>query len=259
MATGSMNPSIEPRGVSMEPQEHDHRPSTAMDVDTRAAGFLMLVATVASIVFVALDPVVSADGSRAILQAIVANGPAHRVVHAAELACVLCLAFGFTSLAARIGPRRPAVLGACVAYVAGCLAMVGAAVTDGFVTGDVARYFLQAGHSADTGREMIHLCYVVVQDLAAASWFFQSAGVLAMAAALLREAGMRRIVGLVGLATGAVPPIAIVATWPTMDTGVIVGVLFAQAAWNAAAASLLLRRAPSHASAMPVSAGALAA
>jgi len=233
----------------MEPQESTPRPGA--DADTRAAGLLMLLATVASIAFVALDPVVSADSSRAILQAVVANGPAHRVVHAAELACVLCLAFGFTSLAVRVGPRRPAVLGACIAYVAGCLAMVGAAVTDGFVTGDVARYYLQAGHSADTGREMIHLCYVVVQDLAAASWFFQSAGVLAMALALLRGRGLPRAVGVLGLGTGALPPIAIVLTWPTMDTGVVVGVLLAQAAWNASAAFLLLRPLPGLTGAAP--------
>ncbi len=143
----------------MEPNESAER--TAI-VDTRAAGWLMLAAAIASIAFVALDPVVDADTSRAILQGIVANGPMHRVVHAVELACVLGLAFGFTSLAVRIGPRRPAVLGACIAYVAGCLAMVGAAITDGFITGDVARYYLQAGHSVDTGREMIHLCYVAI-------------------------------------------------------------------------------------------------
>ena len=224
----------------MEPQESTPRPGA--DADTRAAGLLMLLATVASITFVALDPVVSADSARAILQAVVANGPVHRVVHAAELACVLCLAFGFTSLAVRVGLRRPAVLGACIAYVTGCLAMVGAAVTDGFVTGDVARYYLQAGHSVDTGREMVHLCYVVVQDLAAASWFFQSIGVLAMASALLRGRGAERLVGLLGVATGAVPPIAILATWPAMDTAIIVGILGAQAVWNAAAGSLLLLR-----------------
>jgi hypothetical protein len=235
----------------MQPQESTPRATAAADADTRAAGLLMLLATVASIAFVALDPVVSADTSRAILQGVVANGPVHRVVHAAELACVLCLAFGFTSLAARIGPRRPAVLGACVAYVAGCLAMVGAAVTDGFITGDVAAYYLQPGHSADTGREMIHLCYVVVQDLAAASWFFQSVGVLAMALALLRERGAQRLVGMLGVATGAFPPVAILATWPAMDTALIVGILSAQAVWNAAAGTLLLRRPASvrHASA----------
>ena len=241
----------------MEPQESGPRP--AADADTRAAGLLMLLATVASIAFVALDPVVSADSSRAILQAIVANGPVHRVVHAAELACVLCLAFGFTSLAVRVGPRRPAVLGACIAYLAGCLAMLGAAVTDGFVTGDVARYYLQAGHSADTGREMIHLCYVVVQDLAAASWSFQSIGVLAMALALLHGRGAQRLVGMLGVATGAFPPIAILATWPAMDTGIIVGILCAQAVWNAAVGSLLLRRpTPGRRAPMP-SAQALAA
>ena len=240
----------------MEPNESAER--TAI-VDTRAAGWLMLAAAIASIAFVALDPVVDADTSRAILQGIVANGPMHRVVHAVELACVLGLAFGFTSLAVRIGPRRPAVLGACIAYVAGCLAMVGAAITDGFITGDVARYYLQAGHSVDTGREMIHLCYVAIQDLAAASWFFQCAGVLAMGLALLRERGLPRVVGTLGLATGAVSPIVILANWPTMDTAVVVGILCAQLVWNAAVATLLLRRAASAGSALAMPQRPLAA
>jgi len=234
-------------------------PATATQVDTRAAGVLMLAAAVVSTVFVALDPVVTAATPRAILEGIVANGPMHRTVHAVELACVLSLAFGFTSLAARTGLRRPAVLGACIAYGVGCLAMVGAAITDGFITGDVAAYYLQAGRSVDTGREMIHLCYVVVQDLAATSWFFQAAGVLAMALALLRERGLQRIVGAFGLATGALPPIAIVATWPTMDTAVVVGILSAQMVWNAAAATLLLRRAAPPRSAITLSHGPLAA
>lgn len=228
----------------MNPNESAGRPPIATQVDTRAAGVLMLAATVASIVFVALDPVVTADTSRTILEGIVANGPTHRIVHAIELACVASLAFGFTSLAARTGLRRPTVLGACIVYVVGCLAMVGAAITDGFITGDVASYYLQAGHSVDSGREMIHLCYVVIQDFAAASWFFQSVGVVAMAVALLGGRGLPRLVGALGLATGALPPIAIVATWPTMDTAVVVGILSAQVVWNVAAATLLLRRVP---------------
>ncbi|MCK9689126.1 hypothetical protein [Scleromatobacter humisilvae] len=211
-------------------------------VDTRVAGLLMLASAILSIVFVALDPEVTATTSRAILEAMVANGPRHRAVHGVELACVLGLALGFTSLAARLGTQRSAVRGALIAYVVGCLAMMAAAVTDGFVTGDVASYYLQAGHSADTGREMIHLCYVVVQDFAAASWFFQSAGVLAMACALLRERGAQRVVGVLGLATGAVPPIAILATWPAMDSGIIIGILSAQLVWNVAASVLLMRR-----------------
>ena len=243
----------------MNTHESAGQPAIAAHADTRAAGFLMLTATVVSIVFVALDPVVVADTSRTILEGIVANRPTHRLVHAVELACVLSLAFGFTTLAARMGLRRPAVLGACIAYVLGCLAMVGAAITDGFITGDVAGYYLQAGHSVDTGREMIHLCYVVVQDFAAASWFFQSVGVLALAAALLRERGLPRIVGALGLATGALPPLAIVTTWPAMDTAVVVGILSAQMVWNAAAATLLLRRVAQRTPDVAMSQGALAA
>ena len=225
---------------------HDHRrdgtdavahPST----DTRAAGILLALAAVVSIVFVALDPEVRASTSRSILEAVVANASVHRLVHAVELACVACLGFGFVSLASRLGLRRPAVIAACLAYLFGCIAMVVAAVTDGFITGDVASYYLLPGHSTDTGREMIHLCYVVIQDFAAASWFFQSVGVLTLAGALLKGRGLQRAVGVLGLATGALAPIAIVATWPTMDTTVVVGILLAQLVWNLAAATLLLR------------------
>ena len=211
-------------------------------VDTRAAGILLALAAVVSIVFVALDPEVTAKTSRSILEAMVANASTHRLVHAVELACVACLGFGFVSLGARLGLRRPAVIGACLTYLVGCIAMVVAAVTDGFITGDVASYYLQPGHSVDTGREMIHLCYVVIQDFATASWFFQSVGVLAMAAALLRRKGLQRVAGVLGLATGALAPIAIVVTYPAMDTTVVVGILLAQLVWNVAAATLLLNR-----------------
>ena len=226
--------------------------------DTRAAGILMLAAAILSIVFVALDPEVTATTSRAILEGIVANGPRHRAVHAAELACVLGLAMGFTSLAARLGAQRALVRGALIAYVVGCLAMVAAAVTDGFVSGDVASYYLRAGHSVDTGREMIHLCYVVVQDFAAAAWGLQSVGVLAMAWALLRERGLPRAVGILGLFSGAIPPIALVATWGAMDGGVVIGILLAQLVWNVAASVLLLRRPSARAAglAMPLQASA---
>jgi hypothetical protein len=229
----------------MDKHESAGLPAHATAGDTRVAGFLMLVSAFVSIAFVALDPAVTATTSRGILEAMVANGTMHRVVHAVELACVLGLAFGFTSLASTIDTRRSAVQGAWVAYLIGCIAMVGAAVTDGFITGDVAGYYLKAGHSADTGREMIHFCYVVIQNLAVVAWFFQSVGVMAMAFALLRERGLQRIVGMLGLATGALPPAAIVATWPTMDSSVVIGILVAQLAWNVAASTLLMRRAPS--------------
>ena len=239
----------------MDLHESDGGPASAEPVATRAAGLLMLASAIISIVFVALDPVVTATTSRAILEGIVANAPMHRLVHAVELACVLGLAFGFTSLAA----RRPAVMGAWIAYVVGCVAMVGAAVTDGFITGDVARYYLQAGHSVETGREMVHLCYVAIQDFAAASWTFQSVAVLALSLALLRECGLRRVVSLVGLATGTIPPIALVATWPTMDDAVVIGILSAQLLWNVAAATLLMRRSAPAGPVPVMSAEALAA
>ena len=218
----------------------------------RLAGTLMLAAAVASIVFVAIDPVATGADARAILQSMAANAPTHRLVHAVEMACVFALAFGMASLANRLGQHRPAVRAGCIAYLAGSVLMLGATVVDGFITGDAAGYFLGAGHDVERGRELVHMCYAVIQDLAMVSWFFQAAGVLALGASLVREPGARRVVGAIGLVTGALPPIAIVATYPVMDTAVVVGILLAQLAWNVAAASLLLRRADPGAHRAPI-------
>ena len=243
-------------------QNHPTRSGPALP-DQRSAGALMLVAAIASIVFVAIDPVAGGDDARAILQSMTANAPMHRIVHAVEMACLFGLAFGMASLAARLGAQRPVVRAGAMAYLAGSLAMLGAAVVDGFVTVDAASYFLRDGHSVETGREVVHMCYAVIQDLAMVSWFLQSIGVLALASALVRERGARRVGGVVGLVTGALPPIAILASYPRMDTAVVVGILLVQLAWNLVVAGLLLRRDDGAAASadgrarMPVPAGAV--
>lgn len=213
----------------------------AGDARTRPAALALVAATIASIAAVAFDPSVQAKGAHDILAALVQLAPVHRAVHVVEMAAVLSFSWAFLTLALRVGVRRPAVLAATIAYLAGMAAMLGATLFDGFVTPDVAATWLRPNHEAQAGLELVRLCGLLIQDLATLSWVLQSVGVLAVSTALMADGEGRRRLGIVGLVTGALPLAAVLAV-PQIDVAVIIGILLAQAAWNLGCAALLLRR-----------------
>jgi hypothetical protein len=216
---------------------------TARPLDTRAAGALMIAATIVSIAFILLDRGASGTGARAVLESLAAIAPWRRLVHIVEGACVLAFAFGTASLALRLDVRRPAVLFGGLAALGGAMAMLGAAVSDGFITSDIAVRYLMPNHEAQAGLELVRFAGIAVQDLATMSWVLQSVGVMALSAALVADGGFHRRIGVIGFVT-ALPVIAIVTLAPFIDPPMIVAILGAQMGWNLASAWLLLRREP---------------
>ena len=214
---------------------------TPRPLDTRAAGVLMIAAAIASLVFIVLDRQPGGAGARALLESLASIAPWRRMVHVVESACMLSFAFGMASLALRLDPRRPGVLLGALAWLAGAMAMLGAAVTDGFITSDIAVRYLLPNHDPQAGLELVRLASIAVQDLATMSWVLQSVGVMALSTALVADGGFHRRIGIVGFVT-AVPVIALVTLMPFIDQDVIVAILLAQLAWNLASAWLLMRR-----------------
>jgi hypothetical protein len=204
----------------------------------------MGAAAVPSIVVVALDPELRVRGAAAVLQAIAANAPIHQGVHAAQSLFVLLLAHGVASLAARLGLSRPAVRFGLLAYLAGALAMLAATTFDGLVTPAAAAARLRPQHDVQAGLEAVRLAGISVQSFATMSWWPEAAGALALSAALFADGGARRRLGAVGLAAALAPIAALAAAGPAMDTGAVVGILLAQAAWHFACAAALWRREP---------------
>jgi hypothetical protein len=120
--------------------------------------------------------------------------------------------------------------------------MLLAAVIDGFVSTDAAAMFVSgAPAAAETGYQIIRtLSGVLLPDLARVAWVFQSVAAIAWSIALLRERGMQRTVGAIGLVAGALPAVIVSIVGTQMTDAIVVGILLAQAVWNLAAATLLV-------------------
>ena len=121
--------------------------------------------------------------------------------------------------------------------------MLMATVIDGFITTDLAAAFVKS--SPDAVRAAYYMIQaiagVALTDIARVAWVCQSVAAVAWSLALLRDAGLARRTGVIGLVTGVLPGLAVVAAGSQMTATVVVGVLLVQAVWNLAAALYLLR------------------
>jgi hypothetical protein len=209
---------------------------------TRVAGVAIAIATVASTVAVALDQGGGGSNQLEILQSIAQLATQKALVHGVAMASVAAYAFGYSSLSRRLGLHRPLVLAGLVAYLIGCMAMIGATVMDGFVTPHIAADAIVG--SADRIRiayELVHDVGLALTDLAKLGWLLQAVGSLAWAMALMGSRGLGRGIGVVGSLSSAMVCIAVLASPMNMSMTAILGVLLAQSIWNIAAAVLLIR------------------
>lgn len=218
-------------------QQHD------TDTTARIAGLVIILSAIASIVAVALDAGAQGSDALSVLQSMVKIRETHQNVHVVAMACLGGLMFGFTVLAQRLGLRRAPVLAGLIAYGAGSMLMLVATIIDGFISTDTAALFAtKTPEGVRVGYWMIQtMAGVALTDIARVAWVCQSVAAVAWACALLREGGLARIAGMVGLVSGALPAIAVIAVGQNMTASVVVGILLVQAIWNLTAATYLMR------------------
>ncbi len=82
---------------------------------------------------------------------------------------------------------------------------------------------------------------IALTDAAKIGWVLQALGALAWSCALLREVGLGRIVGVVGIGANLLVGAAVLGSGVNMTMASILSVLLAQLVWNLAAAGLLVR------------------
>jgi hypothetical protein len=227
----------------MHAMHHDAAISADRSVQrTRSAGIAIATATVVSTIFVALDRSGGGSNPLEILQGIAKLLVLKEVVHGVAIASVCAFAFGYASLARRMGLHRPLVLAGLAAYLIGCVAMVGATITDGFVIPHMAADAIGAApERVAFVYNLIQDAYVALNDMAKLGWILQATGTLAWAFALVRERGFNRAIGVVGVLSSALVVALIFASATDMTMTSLLGVLVAQLVWNIAAAVLLMR------------------
>ncbi len=212
----------------------------------RAAGIAIAAATVLSIIFVALDGPASGSTPLDILQSMAGMRGTKEMVHSVAIASVLAYAFAYSVFAWRMDLRRPLVLAGLTTYLTGCVAMIGATILDGFISGDVASQFAAASpDSVKQGYNLVVFIGIALTDLAKLGWVLQAVASLAWSIILLQGRGLNpafnRPVGLVGLVSSGLVLAAVFSSDVNMSMTVLLGILFAQAIWNLAAAALLIR------------------
>jgi hypothetical protein len=218
-----------------------HHENAARSV-ARSAGLIIIISALASIAAVALDSAAQGRDPQSILQSMVNIRESHQLVHVVAMACIGGLMFGFTVLSQRLGLRRAPVLAGLIAYGAGSMLMFIATIIDGFIGTDTAALFVtKSPEAVRAGYWMIQvIAGVALTDIARVAWVCQSLAAVAWSLALLRDTGLGRKVGMIGVVTGALPGVAVVVAGANMTESVVVGVLLLQGLWNLGAAAYLL-------------------
>ena len=220
-----------------------HVSAVAAKGDVRLAGLAVLGSAIVSTAAVALDRGASGKTTQEILQSMVQNQSWHQNVHVVAMACICGLMYGYIVLSQQLGLRRAPVLIGLTTYALGSVLMFGATILDGFISTGIAADFVNGTPEAmQAARWMLHVVEsIALTDIARVAWVLQSVAAIAWSVALLRDAGMRRVVGCIGLIAGGLPAAMVIAAGTQMDLSVVIGTLLLQAVWNLAAGVLMVR------------------
>ena len=217
-------------------------PGEARSRAARAAGALLIGGSLLEIAAMAHHPSVHAHDLAAVLVQLRALSAASAWVHGVLIALMLTVFFALTEFAWQRGITRPAIRAGLIAYAAGVVAMMGAALVDGFVTPGVAT--LGTGVSAtdlQVTAQLLHLCILFNQALAHLGAIAMSVAIIAWSLDLLRRAGFERALGAAGIAIGLGCVAALIAGVLHLDVHGMMLVLALQAAWTIGLGVLLLR------------------
>jgi hypothetical protein len=207
----------------------------------RAAGALLVGGSILEIAVMAHHPSVHAHDVAAVVVQLQALGALSAWVHGVLIALMLTVFFALTEFAWQRGITRPAIRAGLIAYAAGVVAMMGAALVDGFVTPRLA--ILGAGlGAADLSimAQLLHLCMLFNQALARLGAIAMSAAIIAWSLDLLLRAGLERALGVAGMAIGLGCVAALIAGVLQLDVHGMMLVLVLQAVWTMGLGVLLI-------------------
>jgi hypothetical protein len=218
----------------------------ARGASTNSAQFAaatLVFATAAEIILMAHHPSFGTADVRAAVRGIASAAGIDAWVHGGLIALMLLVAGALSEFCAQAGAARPLIRGGAIAYAAGVLALMGAALVSGFVVSDVVRS-LSAVPSLDTQalQGMFLLCRALNQACASAGVLAMSAGIALWSVALMRDSGWRRLTGALGLVVVIVPATGLLSGAAHLNVFGMGAVVAIQGVWYIAVGVLLLRR-----------------
>jgi len=208
--------------------------------EARLAGVLLVAATLLSILMMAHHPSASTHDPASLAADIAGSATLSRVVHGVLIAIIGVELYAFVVFSGRITPGRSAARAGFVAYAIGAGAMMGAALISGFIVSSLGVYYAGTADPAPFV-DFARLCMTGNQALAKLGVAAMSAAIVLWAVALLHDRARARWLAIVGFAAGLAPAIALFAGAIRLDVHGMLLVVIAQAIWNLAAGTELIR------------------
>jgi hypothetical protein len=214
----------------------------------RGAGITLIAATLLEVLVVAHHPGMSL---RDMVQGSVAAqhvGVFGEWVHGTLIVLVVGGYFGLLEFAVQQDLRRPTVRLGLIAYSLGLLAMLGAALLNGFVTW---RALTTIGRLAADGtlqepavaRQLLILASALSQTLADVGGIALSAGIILWSISILRGCRYEQVIGGGGILIGAFCAVALSTGALVLDQHGILALSAFEALWTVCIGVLLLQRA----------------
>jgi hypothetical protein len=208
---------------------------------SRRAGIVLAACAALAVVAIAFHPFVTVRGAAPALAQIHAFALIDRLVHGALIVISVGLFFGLVVFAMQRGLQREPVLIGLIAYALGLIALIGAALIDGFLVPAVAARFDATPAALPMAAALFAFAGSAIQVLTKFGIAAMSAAILFWSLDLVRDRGMPRISGIVGV-VAAVLVLAVITIGGAVNAHTMGAILIVQAAWYTAIAVLLITR-----------------
>ena len=173
-------------------------PSSSAQIKTRLAGLILAACTLLMLLAISHHPVAPARRGIQALEAITQVGAADRLVHATLIVIIFAMIFSFTVYTLSRTRLHICAL-AWVAFFAGSMSVIVAALTDGFfVPAFAERYLRMMPIDAAPGLAILNAASVAIQILTKFGFLALSTATLFWSIDLLLERGRARVIGLLG-------------------------------------------------------------
>lgn len=203
---------------------------------------LIALASLLSVLFMAIHPSVQAPTLAEAIPEMVREAAVNRTVHSILIALIVLMAVGFTGFAHDLNLRRPATVAGLVAFVFGAVMESGAAVVNGLAVTSFTSKLAQAGpEHFEAARPVLNFAFALNQGLAQTGVMAFAAAMICWSIALMHKSGFARIVGAFGILAGLIESTGLISGHLQLNVHGMQAVVVLQTLWNLAGAAYLWR------------------
>jgi hypothetical protein len=213
-------------------------PSPRRDI---TSGLILVLTALGSLIAAAHHPVIKAREASEAFAQIQDSAVADRFVHGALILFLIAQLFAFCRFAWRQDVRRSPILLGLIFYILGTLAMISAALVDGFFVPEIGANYLNAAQpTADAGLALLRFCSIAIQLFTKSGVAAVSVAILLWSISLVRAGRGPLLAACVGV-VAAISQAYILGRGAAITAHTIPFVVAAQMIWNFVIGLLLIR------------------